>query len=244
MTPRLFGVLAAVGVMALAATAAAFTSNPPARSGAASAGSDADSAGEARQRAPIPFELHPDIIVLSVKGFDSPDECKGPEVGVGDEELCLRICKKGPDTVRVDLHGLQFLSRVIPGATPKQDTVFLNNPQIEFPQPGRCGPGGVDTEEEEEELKAKAAAGNLPESVGTQIVLKTMCLDVLLGVPGSGDTYDLGAKVTNPQLVEILSLIAGKTLSEEGADLVQDAIWQVTNYGGLKNEMRGRLRAL
>ena len=241
MTPGLFGALVAANLMTL--DAAAFTTVAQARSTVVR--QDFMAGLGDRPGTPVgePLDLHPDLLILSVKGFLNDEECSGPTFGQGEEEVCLTACNKSNEVVYLDYHQLMPLYREVPGATPKQNLGFIGRGRISI-APQTCGTGGLDTREEEDELKAQAEAGTLPEGVGVRFLMKAMCLNGSRDVPDQGDSYDITSRLGHPQLKEIAALVDGKTLTDEGVDLVQDAFWEVTEYGGLTDEMRAKLRTL
>lgn len=244
MTPRLFGILFAAGLVTLAAGAGAYSTVPqtrprvPERDMLAGLGD--------RPGTPVvePLDLHPDILILSVKGYLNDEDCEGPQIGQGEEELCLTACNRGAEDVVLDTHGAMWQIREVPnsGGGPEQSLVFVERGSLLL-GPGTCGTGGID-KKKEEELKAQAEAGTLPQGVGVRFRLKVVCLNASKGIPDEDDTYDMVGRASHPQLKEILALIEGKTLTDDGVDLVQDAVWEVTDYGGLTDEMRAKLRAL
>lgn len=242
MKPRLIAILAAAGLLTLAATAAAFTAGAQSRPRAAQPDMMAGLGDRPGTPVGEPLNLHPDILILSAKGFLNDEECMGPTIGKGDEEICLTACNMGREPVILNPEALMPVFVEGPPGKGMQNTMFTGRQRI-WLAPQNCGPGGL-KEEEKEELKAQAKAGTLPAGVGTQILLKVMCLNQGRDVPDEGGIYDVTRRVGHPQLKEILELIGDKDLTEEGIDLVQDAIWDVTEYGGLTNEMRAKLRAL
>jgi len=180
--------------------------------------------------------------ITVVEGFLGND-CKGPEVGAGDEELCVAVCREkreqGDDGKPESMSlpgGTIFIVRPPAGAVAEHQNVMLVQdvtvvaPVCKLGDP-RDGPQPPPFP---------------PTPDGAWSLVRTMCLNQQRRPPDEESDYELGLLTGNAQLKRIVDIIRGKSLDNDDAvDVVQDAIWDVTEgRGGLNRENLAQLEAL
>jgi len=80
---------------------------------------------------------------------------------------------------------------------------------------------------------------------GGQVQFRFFCLNASRHGAGANSTFRLGPVTDNAGLKEIVQILQGKTLgSPTAVDVIQSAVWNVTDFGGLTDQDRKDLRAL
>ena len=78
----------------------------------------------------------------------------------------------------------------------------------------------------------------------TTVVLELYCVNLSRHATAPGDEYTLGVVSDNAGLREIITILASKVVDESSVWNVQDAIWEVSDGGGLTAATRTNLQAL
>jgi hypothetical protein len=85
---------------------------------------------------------------------------------------------------------------------------------------------------------------NVPADSERQWVLAMYCANKARK-PADGDTeFVLGPVVDDPALRDLFELLKDKTIPEDKTELVQKAVWEITDDGGLSTESRAELLGL
>ena len=84
----------------------------------------------------------------------------------------------------------------------------------------------------------------VPGSRDTTVVVHIWCVNEHRGASTSGMRYTLGPVTNVADINEIASLLVGKRLDDDAVGPIQEAVWDVSDRGGLTNESRDALRAL
>lgn len=191
------------------------------------------------QLAVSPFDPPAHFRIVAARGF-TPGDCSDTVGGVGDQELCLQVCNDSDKDEELRIpSGVSFTIRWDKpedsgkGRKRKQNVMTVGE-IIRVP-------GGNCRKKEEEKDQSSPDA---PPQSGERIILRVFCLNVGMGIPDEGDQYEIKGRTQHPDLLEILRIIENKSLDDDDVDVVQDAIWAVTDYGGLTDEHRARLQAL
>lgn len=90
-----------------------------------------------------------------------------------------------------------------------------------------------------QEHKIKVAAGETK-----NIHLRLSCIDEHCKYTDPEDVYVLGNVTTNPGLLEIIDLVKSKQMSPDTIPATQNAVWAVTDGGGLTDDLRDGLRKM
>ncbi|MBZ4401366.1 MULTISPECIES: hypothetical protein [unclassified Myxococcus] len=106
-----------------------------------------------------------------------------------------------------------------------QNGMLIGREPITVPPTG-TGPGGVDA----------GTDGGSEEEVFL-VPLHMYCLNEARGPSEEGGTFELGPVSTDPDIVRLLQLLENKVIAnEDDADVVQDALYSITEYNGLTAE--------
>lgn len=208
-----------------------------------------------------PLVLPAGVRLVSVKGFDNDEDCKETELGVGDEELCLTFCTEEDrsfiahipaGTMFKNLAG-EIFDRMKREGKSFQNVIVVEDLNI-FIADSLCAHLMLppsDREEAKRKLRAQRAAQGAPSPAnpglpsGGRFLLRAMCLNQQMDVPGEGAEYALGTVTSHPKLRLVLDAAKGRKIQDSGAKrLLQNAIWDVTEGYGLGQETLARLRAL
>lgn len=114
-----------------------------------------------------------------------------------------------------------------------QNGMLMDRVRINLPPTG-IGSGGIDAGTDggtEEELYV--------------VPFHLYCLNEARNPSEQDGPFALGPISTDPDIRELLGLLEGKTIDDEDeADVVQDALYSITEYNGLTEEDRAALRKL
>ena len=172
-----------------------------------------------------PLSLPPGVRLLSVKGFDNPADCKETELGVGREELCLSFCTEEDRSYVVHIPaGTMFkhLAGEIFDRMKREGRSFQNVIMVSdldfYIKDSWCGYLTLPPSDREEARRKKAQAvaqdKRLPAgaggSSGGRFLIRGLCLNVEMDVPGEGAEYELGPVTSHPKLQQVLKAIKGK----------------------------------
>ncbi|MCP3064574.1 hypothetical protein LXT21_37965 [Myxococcus sp. K38C18041901] len=114
-----------------------------------------------------------------------------------------------------------------------QNGMLIDREPITVPPTG-MGPGGVDA----------GSDGGSEEEVFL-LPLHMYCLNEARGPSEQGGTFELGPVSSDPDIQELLRLIENKRIeNEDDADVVQDALYSITEYNGLTDDDRKAIAAL
>jgi hypothetical protein len=89
-----------------------------------------------------------------------------------------------------------------------------------------------------QELKFQVQPGDSKQCINVY------CTNVHLDAPGLGDTFVTSGGVTQPCLIEILNLTAGKTLSGQDMWQIQNIVWNCIEQGSISAEQKQFLEGL
>ncbi|HEU4698408.1 MAG TPA: hypothetical protein VFS40_04470 [Gemmatimonadales bacterium] len=85
----------------------------------------------------------------------------------------------------------------------------------------------------------------VPAGRDTSFVYSLFCVNEHRSASSDTDTFTFGPVSDHAGLREIIALVAGKSIDDsEAAYTIQDAVWKVSDWGGLTDESRAALRAL
>ncbi|MCP3168593.1 hypothetical protein [Myxococcus qinghaiensis] len=114
-----------------------------------------------------------------------------------------------------------------------QNGMLMGRVRINVPPTG-IGPGGIDG----------GADGGGEEELYV-VPFHLYCLNEARGPSEQDGPFELGPVSTDPDILELLNLLEGKTIDDEDeADVVQDALYSITEYNGLTEEDREAIRKL
>jgi hypothetical protein len=74
--------------------------------------------------------------------------------------------------------------------------------------------------------------------------INVYCINSTLSAPGLEDTFTTGGGISQPCLIEILNLTAGKTLSGQDMFQIQIIVWECLDQGSISAEQRQFLEGL
>jgi hypothetical protein len=207
-----------------------------------------------------PLALPAGVRLVSVKGFDNRKDCKETELGVGDEELCLTFCTEEDRSYIVHIPAGTMFKHLAGEIFDRmqrekgfQNVIVVDDLNF-FIADSLCAHLMLPPSEREEakrKLRAQRAAKGEPSPAnpglpsGGRFLLRAMCLNQEMDVPGEGAEYALGTVTSHPKLRLVLGAVKGRKIEDDRARrLLQDAIWDVTEGYGLEQETLARLRAL
>lgn len=85
----------------------------------------------------------------------------------------------------------------------------------------------------------------VPAGRDTTIVYNLFCVNAHRNPSFESDTFTFGPVSDNAGLLEIIGLVQGKSVDNlNAADLIQGAVWEVSDDGGLTDGTRAQLKAL
>ncbi|WP_225413441.1 hypothetical protein [Stigmatella hybrida] len=76
------------------------------------------------------------------------------------------------------------------------------------------------------------------------VKLGLQCLNLDRSPGFTGDTYKKGPVTQDQELLEFIRLLEGRTLTAQEEPVVQNALWNITDYGGLTEEDRTAIKNL
>jgi len=175
-----------------------------------------------------------------ILGVDDPGECAGPKGGAGGSvRVCLPLCNTTAARVRVRLPaGLTLVSK---SASRYQNGVLLQEVVVDVP-PSQCGPGGIPLDEDPEALEARGGPARAPR--GFAVALDMFCLNEERAPSEQDLPYALGPVSDDPDIQDLITRVRGRTLDEDAVEVLQTAIWSITEGRGLTPADRSALAAL
>jgi hypothetical protein len=84
---------------------------------------------------------------------------------------------------------------------------------------------------------------SIPASSQRRVLIQLYCLNASRSASGGTDTYSVGPVTDHAGVKEIISILVGKNLVGNQS-IVQGAVWEVTDYGGLTGPTRTQLQGL
>ncbi|MFY2557731.1 hypothetical protein ACN469_08895 [Corallococcus terminator] len=153
-------------------------------------------------------------------------------VGTGPAVLvCVPLRNSTGAPVQMTINpGLIMLNA---GGSRIQNGMLMDRVRINVPPTG-IGSGGVDAGTDggtEEELYV--------------VPFHLYCVNEARGPSEEGGAFELGPVTTDPDILELIRLLEGKTIDDEDeADVVQDALYSITEHNGLTDEDRKALADL
>lgn len=169
----------------------------------------------------------------TILGVDASEgECEGatiPPAGSGGAVwACVKLTNSGGGPVTVELPpGLILISEFQEG----QNGLLVERVRINVPPTGG-GTGGIDA----------GTDGGTDEGVTFIVPLHLYCLNESKSPSFDKMEYRLGPVTNDPALLELLSLLAGKTIdTEDELSAVQEAIYSITEGKGLTRDDRAAL---
>ena len=153
--------------------------------------------------------------------------------------VCVTVCNDSDEEVYLTFPaGLTVVSKAV-----SQYQNGLLGRELRFPiPPSPCG------EEEDIPLDADPVAlelaGAPPVGAGVQIRLGLHCLNESKAPSELTVPYALGMVVSDPAIRELLAMIKGRNLDEDGLQVIQTAIYSITEGRGLTPADRSALRSL
>ena len=93
-------------------------------------------------------------------------------------------------------------------------------------------------------LVVQPIAIRVPAGRDTTVLVRLWCANLERGSSDLGDRYTLGPVTAVPGITEIATLLRGKVIDGDAVEAIQDAVWEVSDEGGLTNASRAALRAL
>ena len=84
----------------------------------------------------------------------------------------------------------------------------------------------------------------VPAAGDTTVVIHLWCSNEHRGASTSGIRYTLGPQTNVAGIGEIASLLEGKRIDEDAVNPIQEAVWDVSDRGGLTDASRDALRAI
>ncbi|AKF82446.1 hypothetical protein MFUL124B02_28040 [Myxococcus fulvus 124B02] len=153
-------------------------------------------------------------------------------VGTGPAVLvCVPLRNMTGAPVQVTLPPGLVMLNVSPSRI--QNGMLMGRVRINVPPTGR-GPGGVDA----------GSDGGSDEELYV-VPLHMYCLNEARGPSEQDGPFELGPVSSDPDIAELLRLLENKRIeNEDDADVVQDALYSITEYNGLTNDDRKAIAAL
>lgn len=187
---------------------------------------------------PVQF---PEGVELSgpIVGVDEGEACgEGPRGSGYNVIACMTLCNRSgrPQTVRLP-RGMTLVSK---SASRYQNGMLIEDIAVVVP-PSTCGGGGIPLDKDRDALDRE---GVPPPGPGTRIRLALYCLNESMSPSEGGLPYALGPVTGDEALQELLELIAGRELDEDAAEVVQTAIYSITENRGLSPADRSALAGL
>ncbi len=167
-------------------------------------------------------------LAAPIEGLDETSECSDQAKGSGVYVMvCMSLCNANPTPVRVTLPA--GLTVVAKSTGPYQNGLLVETVVVTVP-PTPCNGAGIPLEKSPEEL---AREGRPIVRSGFPVQLNLYCLNESGQPSEPGIPYALGPVTSDPALQDLLRRIGGKTLDEVGMDVVQTAIYSITERRGL-----------
>ncbi|MFP2932649.1 hypothetical protein ACLESO_47380 [Pyxidicoccus sp. 3LG] len=154
-------------------------------------------------------------------------ECKGGETPHGSGpavKVCVPFRNDTLGSVQVELPPGLIVVSISEGRY--QHGLLVERVVVTIP-PTRQGPGGLPD------------GGPGPDPDATQVLLHLYCLNEERNPSETGNPYEMGPVTSDSALRELLQLLSGKRIdSEDDVDVVQDALYSITEHNGLTREDR------
>ena len=99
-------------------------------------------------------------------------------------------------------------------------------------------------EEVQNGVVVQPIAIRVPAGRDTTVIVRLWCGNEHRGASVPGVRYSLGPVTNVAGITEIASLLEGKRIDEDAVAVIQGAVWEVSDNGGLTDESRADLRAL
>lgn len=174
-------------------------------------------------------------ILGSVEGDDCGDRTEGSGYNV---LVCLSLCNETGQPILARLpSGTIVVSK---SASRYQNGMFISDVGVYVP-PMICGTGGISLDKDRDELDRE---GVPPPQPGFRIRVGLYCLNESMGPSEPGVPYALGPVTDDPDIRALLDSLKGVALDEDGREVVQTAIYSITEGRGLTPADRTALRAL
>ncbi|MCA9678703.1 MAG: hypothetical protein KC464_26985 [Myxococcales bacterium] len=84
----------------------------------------------------------------------------------------------------------------------------------------------------------------VPAKARTQWILAMYCANHDRSPADDSDEFEFGPVTQDPAFKDLFEILAGRTIPDDMTDSVQQAVWQITDGGGLTPETRAMLTAL
>lgn len=93
-------------------------------------------------------------------------------------------------------------------------------------------------------LVVQPIAIRIPAGRDTTVLVRLWCANLERASSDLGDTFRVGPVTSVPGITEIATLLRGKVIDGDAVEAIQDAVWEVSDEGGLTAASRAALRAL
>lgn len=188
-----------------------------------------------------PLRLPAGIAVSApILGSLDPSECTGPAHGVGGAvQVCLPLCNTTGSSVRIRLPaGLTIVTK---SASRYQNGILLEEVEVLVP-PTPCGPGGIPIDEDPAVLEARGGPSLVRSAFS--IALSLYCLNEERAPSEPTLPYSLGAVTDDADMLALIERARGLELDEDGVQVLQTAIYSITEGRGLTPADRAALATL
>lgn len=178
-------------------------------------------------------------LAAPIRGVEDGTDCGDGSRGSGfNVMVCLSLCNTTAGPVIVTLPaGLTVVAKT---AGPYQNGLLVETVVVEVP-PTPCGPGGIPLDRDGAEVEREGAPLS---KAGFPVQLNLYCLNESGQPSEAGIRYALGPVSSDPAIQDLLGRIGERTLDEEAADAVQDALYSITEGRGLTWTDEQKLKAL
>ncbi|MBZ4417739.1 hypothetical protein [Myxococcus sp. RHSTA-1-4] len=187
-----------------------------------------------RQPTGKPLTLPAGVQVVSgtLPGADDDGRCGDPELEPVGSGFMVRACLEMTNTTGGPVQ-VTFPPGLVIVSTSEtyQNGMLVERVVVEVP-PTPPGPGGAD-------------AGT-PDPVPVKIPLHLYCINENAGPSAPSVRYTLGPVTDHPQMREVFTFLEGKDVAGDGnrVEVVQEAIYSITEDSGLTEDDRAALRDL
>lgn len=178
-------------------------------------------------------------LAAPIRGVEDGVDCGSDSYGSGfNVTVCLSLCNTTSRPVIVTLpRGLVVVAKA---AGPYQNGLLVETVVVEAP-PTPCGPGGIPIDRDGADVEREDAPLS---RAGFPVQLNLYCLNESGQPSEAGIRYALGPVSDDPAIRDLLARIGDRPVDLEGSDVVQTALYSITEGRGLTWDDEQNLRSL